>query len=97
MNGKQEANRWAILVYGMICMLIMGICYTYSLFQPYIMEHFSVASASASLPYTIFIAVFCVGNFFGGVMQRKMSLKTVLIIGYALMFFRSENLPSPIV
>ena len=96
MNGKQETNRWAILVYGMICMLIMGICYTYSLFQPYIMEHFSVASASASLPYTIFIAVFCVGNVFGGVMQRKMSLKTVLIIGYALMFlgwFVSAVLP----
>ena len=60
------------------------------------MDHFSVASASASLPYTIFIAVFCVGNFFGGVMQRKMSLKTVLIIGYGLMFlgwFASAVLP----
>lgn len=97
MNEKQESNRWMILVFGMICMLIMGICYTYSLFQPYIMDHFSVASASASLPYTIFIALFCVGNFFGGVMQRNMSLKVVLVIGYALMFagwFLSAMLPS---
>lgn len=74
----------------------MGICYTFSLFQPYIMEHFSVSSASASLPYTIFIAVFCLGNFFGGVMQRKMNLKLVLVIGYTLMFagwFTSSMLP----
>lgn len=97
MSQTKETNRWAILVFGMICMLIMGICYTYSLFQPYIMEHFSVASASASLPYTIFIAVFCLGNFFGGVMQRKMNLRVVLVIGYALMFagwFLSALLPS---
>ena len=84
------------MAFGMICMLVMGICYTFSLFQPYIMEHFSVSSASASLPYTIFIAVFCLGNFFGGVMQRKMKLKMVLVIGYALMFagwFTSSLLP----
>ena len=57
MNQKQETNRWLMMAFGMICMLVMGICYTFSLFQPYIMEHFSVSSASASLPYTIFIAV----------------------------------------
>lgn len=97
MSQTKETNRWAILVFGMICMLIMGICYTYSLFQPYIMEHFSVTSASASLPYTIFIAVFCLGNFFGGVMQRRMNLRVVLVIGYGLMFagwFLSALLPA---
>lgn len=86
MSNTKETNRWLILTFGMICMLIMGICYTYSLFQPYIMEHFSVDSASASLPYTIFIAVFCIGNFCGGVLQGKMNLKKVLVIGYVLMF-----------
>lgn len=97
MNGKQETNRWAILAYGMICMLIMGICYTYSLFQPYVMEHFSVTSASASLPFTIFIAMFCVGNFCGGVMQRKIPLKVLMVIAYTLTFlgwFTSALLPS---
>lgn len=86
MGEKKETNRWIMLVFGMICMLIMGICYTYSLFQPYIMKYFSVSSASASLPYTIFIAVFCIGNYFGGIMQRKLKLKVVLSIGYVLMF-----------
>lgn len=89
-------NRWTMLIYGTICMLVMGICYTYSLFQPYIMERFNVPSATASLPYTIFIAVFCFGNFIGGVLQQKMELKPVLMIGYILMvlgWFISAYIP----
>lgn len=58
MKDSTNTNRWAILFFGMICMLIMGVCYTYSLFQPYVMKHFSVDSPSASLPFAIFIAVF---------------------------------------
>lgn len=73
------------MVFGMICMLIMGVCYTYSLFQPYVMEHFNVDSPSASLPFTIFIAVFCIGNFVGGRMQQKTNIKFTLIVGYVLM------------
>lgn len=85
-NKTKSVNRWALLTLGMICMLIMGVCYTYSLFQPYVMEHFGVDSASASLPYTIFIAVFCLGNFIGGQMQKKTNLRLTLIVGYVLMF-----------
>lgn len=85
MSGDQTVNRWMMLVLGMICMLIMGVCYTYSLFQPHVMKHFGVDSASASLPFTIFIAVFCIGNFVGGRMQQKTNLKLTLAVGYVLM------------
>ena len=85
MKESQQTNRWAILIYGMICMLIMGVCYTYSLFQPYVMKHFNVDSPNASLPFTIFIAVFCIGNFVGGRMQQKTNVKLTLIVGYVLM------------
>lgn len=85
MKDSTNTNRWAILFFGMICMLIMGVCYTYSLFQPYVMKHFSVDSPSASLPFTIFIAVFCVGNFVGGRMQQKTTVKLTLVVGYILM------------
>ena len=86
MNATKQTNRWVLMICGMICMLVMGICYTYSLFQPHVMTHFNVDSASASLPYTIFIAVFCVGNFLGGQSQRTFGMKKTLIIGYTLMF-----------
>lgn len=85
MNQGNGSNRWAILFFGMICMLIMGVCYTYSLFQPYIMQHFNVDSPTASLPFTIFIAIFCIGNFVGGRMQQKYSIKRTLVVGYVLM------------
>lgn len=84
MKDNTNTNRWAILFFGMICMLIMGICYTYSLFQPYVMTYFNVDSPSASLPFTIFIAVFCIGNFVGGRMQQKSNIKLALIVGYTL-------------
>ncbi|MGI6157182.1 MAG: OFA family MFS transporter [Saccharofermentanales bacterium] len=86
MSETKHTNRWLVMVFGMICMLVMGICYTYSLFQPYVMTHFGVDSPSASLPYTIFIAVFCLGNFLGGLSQRKFGIRWTLIIGYILMF-----------
>ncbi len=83
---KKTSNRWVLLFFAMICMLIMGVCYTYSLFNPYVQEHFNVDQATATLPYTIFIAVFVLGNYLGGVSTSKNGMKKTLIIGYVLMF-----------
>lgn len=84
--NEQGSSRWIMMLFGMICMLVMGICYTYALFQPYIMERYGVESASASLPYTIFLAVFCFGNFCGGVLKGKKGMKFTMFVGYTLMF-----------
>ena len=83
---KKAANRWVLLLFAMICMLIMGVCYTYSLFNPYVQEHFGVDQATATLPYTIFIAVFVIGNYLGGISTTKNGMKKTLVIGYVLMF-----------
>jgi MFS family permease len=82
---KKVMNRWVLLLFAMICMLIMGVCYTYSLFNPYVQEHFGVDQATATLPYTIFIAVFVVGNYLGGVSTTKNGMKKTLLYGYILM------------
>ena len=63
-------SRIFILACGIICSLIMGFAYTYSIVQPYIMDYFSIASYMASLPYTIFLALFVVGNYVGGVIHK---------------------------
>lgn len=52
------------------------------------MDYFSIASYMASLPYTIFLALFVVGNYVGGVMQKKHSVKMIMLIGYLLMAAR---------
>lgn len=90
-------SRIFILACGIICSLIMGFAYTYSIVQPYIMDYFSIASYMASLPYTIFLALFVVGNYVGGVMQKKHSVKMIMLIGYLLMaagLFSTSLLPS---
>ena len=82
---KKASNRWLLLFFAMVCMLIMGVCYTYSLFNPYVQEHFGVDQATATLPYTIFIAVFVLGNYLGGVSTTKNGMKKTLLYGYILM------------
>lgn len=78
-------NRIIILICGMICCLIMGFAYMYSIIQPYVMDYFNTDSATASMPYTIFLAVFVLGNYIGGIMQKKFNVKSILFIGYLLM------------
>lgn len=83
--AEARNKRVRILLCGMICCLIMGFCYMYSIIQPYVMEYFGIESAAAALPYTIFLAVFVLGNYIGGVLQKKMSVKKILLIGYCCM------------
>lgn len=96
MEEKKSTNRIVILICGVICSLIMGFCYTYSIFLPHIAEYFSIEPSAASLPYTIFLAVFVVGNYVGGVMQKKYNVKIIMLVGYLLMaagIFATSLLP----
>ncbi|MEN6413871.1 MAG: MFS transporter [Veillonellales bacterium] len=96
MGQDTNSRRIIILLCGLVCSLIMGFCYTYSIIQPYIMDYFSIESSPASLPYTIFLAIFVVGNYVGGMMQKKYSVKIIMLIGYLLMaigIFATSLLP----
>ena len=85
MNENTQNKRIRILICGIICCLILGFCYMYSIIQPYVMNYFSIESAEAALPYTIFLAVFVLGNYIGGVLQKKISIKKIMLIGYICM------------
>lgn len=90
-------RRILILICGMVCCLIMGFCYMYSIIVPYIMKYFSIDASTASLPYTIFIAIFVIGNYIGGILQKKSNVKIILLIGYLLMaagIFATSLLPA---
>ena len=85
MYENTQNKRIRILICGIICCLILGFCYMYSIIQPYVMDYFSIESAEAALPYTIFLAVFVLGNYIGGVLQKKISIKKIMLIGYICM------------
>ena len=82
---ETKSKRVKIMICGMICCLILGFCYMYSIIQPYVMNYFSIESAEAALPYTIFLAVFVLGNYVGGILQKKISIKKIMLIGYLCM------------
>lgn len=84
-NSQNNNKRIRILICGIICCLILGFCYMYSIIQPYVMDYFSIESAEAALPYTIFLAIFVLGNYVGGVLQKKISIKKIMLIGYLCM------------
>ncbi len=97
MPTDSNRNRTIMLICCVVCSLLMGFCYAYSIIQPAIMEYYSIDSSSANLPYTIFLAVFVLGNYIGGTMQKKRSLKTVMLFGYLMMaagIFATSLLPS---
>ncbi len=77
-----ENKRGLLLFIQMIVMLIMGFVYVYSIILPYVMQKFSVDKATAAIPYSVVLAVFVVGNLIGGMMQKKVSTKKCLLIGY---------------
>lgn len=81
----EKSKRIKILLCGMVCCLILGFCYMYSIIQPYVMDYFSIESAEAALPYTIFLAIFVLGNYVGGVLQKKIRIKKIMLIGYLCM------------
>jgi MFS family permease len=80
---QAKNKRGALLVIQMIVMLIMGFVYVYSIILPYVMERFAVDKATAAIPYSVVLSVFVVGNLIGGLMQKKISTKKCLAIGYA--------------
>ena len=61
----------------------MGILYTYSLFQPYVMDYFGIASTGAVAPFTVSIAGGFIGGLIGGVLQKR-SIKLTLLVGYLI-------------
>ena len=77
-----ENKRGLFLFIQMIVMLIMGFVYVYSIILPYVMQKFAVDKATAAIPYSVVLAVFVVGNLIGGLMQKKLSTKKCLAIGY---------------
>ena len=85
-HSIQEYNktRYPILFFVMIGVLASGIGYSWSIIQPYVMEYFSIDSATASWAYSLNFGIFVVGSIIGGKLQQKYTPRTVVYIGVAV-------------
>lgn len=76
-----QVNRNKILVMGMLVQLTSGILYAWSIIQPFAMQHYSLETSVASMPFSINLAVFVVGSILGGKLQSKFLIQKSLFIG----------------
>ena len=83
-----ESNRrWIYLGTGTVTLLFLGLIYAWSIFRTPFGELFPEWSISQlSLTFTVSMIFFCLGGFAGGVLSKKLSIRTRLLIPAAMLF-----------
>jgi OFA family oxalate/formate antiporter-like MFS transporter len=79
-------KRWIYLGMGTLTLLFLGLIYAWSIFGTPIGELFPDWSISQlSLTFTISMIFFCLGGFAGGVLSKRMSIKTRMLISAVML------------
>jgi len=79
-------KRWIYLGMGTLTLLFLGLIYAWSIFRTPIGELFPDWSISQlSLTFTISMIFFCLGGFAGGVLSKRMSIKTRMLISAVML------------
>ena len=86
-TASKDINRGKILFMGMLIYIVGGISYSWGLVQPYIIDYYSVDTSFASIPFSINLGIFVVGNLIGGKMQQILPTQKALYIGIFMKCF----------
>lgn len=78
-------RRLFILLTVLLTALPLGMIYAWSIMQPYVMDTFGYNSQRATLPYTLYFALYPVGQFISGLLQKKLKERSVILIAFLLM------------
>ena len=82
MNSK----RWLYLGMGTLTLLFLGLIYAWSIFRTPFGEMFPDWSISQlSMTFTISMIFFCLGGFAGGIMSKRFSIRTRMLISAVLL------------
>lgn len=77
-------KRRIYLVTGVIAMLFSGVLYAWSILKVPFSEGFGWSTSSLALNFTITMTFFCLGAFFGSLINKKAGVRISLIIAGAL-------------
>ena len=77
---KMPRNRYILLIIAAIINFPSGSAAIWSVFQPYAMEYFGVEMGIANMPFSVYMAMFVIGNIVGGYLQSKLKPKVVVYI-----------------
>ena len=82
-----NTKRWLYLGTACVSFLFLGLIYAWSIFRAPFAELFPDWSVSQmSMTFTISMSFFCLGGFAGGLLTRKLSLRTRLLISAVMLF-----------
>jgi len=82
----KQVNRIKVLLMGMFVMSFGGISYSWSIIQPFIMSHYAIDAAAASVPFSMNLGIFVVGCIIGGRLQTRYSIRKALRFGIIISF-----------
>lgn len=84
-NNVKEV-RWRYLLVGSIVLLFAGIIHAWSILKVPFAAEFKWDAAQLALNYTLTLSFFCIGGFVAGLLSKKISTRTLLMISAALLF-----------
>ena len=80
-------KRWLYLITASVTFLFLGLIYAWSIFKAPLSELYPDWSISQmSLTFTISMSFFCLGGFAGGLLSKKLSIRTRLLIAAVVLF-----------
>jgi len=85
-DSNYSGKRWLYLIVGTILLIFCGLIYGWSLFKaPFAAIYTDWSLAQLSLTFTISMIFFCLGGFFAGKLNGKLSPRTIIMISAVLL------------
>jgi OFA family oxalate/formate antiporter-like MFS transporter len=85
MQKTKNSTGWIVTIAALGVNLVLGLLYTWGVFQKALVDQWNWSSTTASLPYSVAIAVFAFMMIFAGRAQDKYGPKVIALLG-GLMF-----------
>ena len=76
-----EKGRWMFVVLGFIINICLGSVYAYSVFRGPVAKLLNMSATEAGLPFMVFLALFAIMVFFGGLLLAKLGPKMLGWLG----------------
>ena len=84
MKKTKSSVRWLYLAVGTAALLFAGVIYAWSILKAPLAAEFGWSASALSLNFTLTMCCFCLGGMLGGVLNRRLGLRTACIISAVL-------------
>lgn len=85
-DSNYSGKRWLYLIVGTILLIFCGLIYGWSLFKaPFAAIYKDWSLSQLSMTFTISMIFFCLGGFFAGKLNGKLSPRTIIMISAVLL------------